>query len=149
MLETEYSDRAVILFAADRSTCIMNRKARALYGFTPESCYPVCYHRIMWEYLYDREFIEKEFSDYMNMMNSRGVTSVKEMGFDDFYGFTDYLKEMEDSEDMHLCFFFMSQPVGEKMNLPYARAMREKFTGDKVRFSGFNRMTDGTIAAYK
>lgn len=34
MLETEYSDRAVILFAADRSTCIMNRKARELYGFT-------------------------------------------------------------------------------------------------------------------
>ena len=149
MLETEYPDRAVILFAADRSTCIMNRKARELYGFTPESCYPESYHRIMREYLNDREFIEKEFSDYMKMMNSRGVTTVKEMGFDDFYGFTDYLKEMEDSEDMHLRFFFMSQPVGEKMNLPYARAMREKFTGDKVRFSGFNRMTDGTIAAYK
>ena len=115
MLETEYSDRAVILFAADRSTCIMNRKARELYGFTPESCYPESYHRIMREYLNDREFIEKEFSDYMKMMNSRGVTTVKEMGFDDFYGFTDYLKEMEDSEDMHLRFFFMSQPVGEKI----------------------------------
>lgn len=149
MLEAEYPDRAVILFAADRSTCIMNRKARDTYGFTPETCYPESYHRIMREYLNDREFIEKEFSDYMAMMNSRGVTTVKEMGFDDFYGFADYLKEMEDSEDLHLRFFFMSQPVGEKMNLSHARAMREKFTGDKVRFSGFNRMTDGTIAAYK
>lgn len=27
--------------------------------------------------------------------------------------------------------------------------MRDTFTGDKIRFSGFNRMTDGTIAAYK
>lgn len=149
MLETEYPERAVILFAADRSTCIMNQKARDTYCFTPESCYPESYYRIMREYLNDRGFIEREFSDYMAMMNSRGVTTVKEMGFDDFYGFTDYLKEMENSEDMHLRFFFMSQPVGEKMNLPYARAMRKKFTGDKVRFSGFNRMTDGTIAANK
>lgn len=149
MLETEYPDRPVVLFAADRSTCIMNQKARDTYGFTPESCYPESYHRIMREYLNDREFIEKEFADYMAMMNSRGVTTVKEMGFDDFYGFTDYLKEMEDSEDLHLRFFFMSQPVGEKMNLPYAREMREKFPGDKIRFSGFNRMTDGTIAACK
>ena len=83
------------------------------------------------------------------MMNARGVTTVKEMGFDDFYGFTDFLKEMEGSEKLHLRTFFMSQPVGEKMNLEYARRMRDLFTGDKVRFSGFNRMTDGTIAAYK
>ncbi len=77
------------------------------------------------------------------------MTTVKEMGFDDFYGFTDFLKEMETSKDLHLRTFFMSQPVGEKMNLEYARNMRKLFTGDKVRFSGFNRMTDGTIAAYK
>ena len=43
----------------------------------------------------------------------------------------------------------MSQPVGEGMNLVYARRMREQFTGNKIRFSGFNRMTDGTIASYK
>ena len=43
----------------------------------------------------------------------------------------------------------MSQPVGAPMNLPYARKMRDQFTGDKVRFSGFNRMTDGTIASGK
>lgn len=35
------------------------------------------------------------------------------------------------------------------MNLPYARKMRDQFAGDKVRFSGFNRMTDGTIASGK
>lgn len=149
MLEENYSEKPVILFAADRSTCIMNQKAREVYQFTPEECYPESYHRIMREYLNDRDFIEQEFLAYMNMMNARGVTTVKEMGFDDFYGFTDFLKEMEDSEKLHLRTFFMSQPVGEKMNLEHARRMRDLFTGDKVRFSGFNRMTDGTIAAYK
>lgn len=146
LLKKEYPDKPVILFAADRSTCMMNQIAMDTYGFTPESCYPESYHRIMREYLNDREFIKKEFADYMHMMNSRGVTTVKEMGFDDFYGFTDFLKEMENSPDLHLRTFFMSQPVGEGMNLAYGRKMREMFTGDKIRFSGFNRMTDGTIA---
>lgn len=149
MLEREYAEMPVILFAADRSTCIMNRKAEEVYRFTPDTCYPESYYRIMREYLNDRDFIQKEFADYMEMMNSRGVTTVKEMGFDDFYGFTNFLKEMEDSPELHLRTFFMSQPVGGPMNLEYAKEMRELFTGDKVRFSGFNRMTDGTIAAYK
>ncbi len=43
----------------------------------------------------------------------------------------------------------MSQPVGKRMDLEHARKMRDLFTGDKVRFSGFNCMTDGTIAARK
>lgn len=149
MLEREYPELPVILFAGDRSSCIMNRKAKEVYRFTPDTCYPESYYRIMREYLNDRDFIRKEFADYMDMMNSRGVTTVKEMGFDDFYGFTDFLKEMEDSPELHLRTFFMSQPVGEPMNLEYAKEMRELFTGDKIRFSGFNRMTDGTIAAYK
>lgn len=149
MLEQIFPDKPVILFAEDRGSCIMNEKAREVYQFTSESCYPESYFRIMKEYLNDREFIEKELKDYAAMLNSRGVTTVKEMGFDDFYGFTDYLKEIEDSEDLHLRFFFMSQPVGNPMNLEYAKTMREQFQGDKVRFSGFNRMTDGTIADYK
>jgi len=86
-LNQNYPERAVILFAANRGTCIMNQKAREVYGFTPEECYPEAYHKIMREYLNDRAFIEPEFQDYMKLMNSRGVTTVKEMGFDDFYGF--------------------------------------------------------------
>ena len=149
MLEEAFPDKPVILFAEDRGSCIMNEKAKEVYQFTSDSCYPESYYRIMKEYLNDREFIEKELKDYAAMLNSRGVTSVKEMGFDDFYGFTDYLKEIENSDNLHLRFFFMSQPVGAPMNLEYAKRMREKFKGDKIRFSGFNRMTDGTIADYK
>ena len=76
-LNEAYPDRAVIVFAADRSTCMMNRKAEETYGFNPKECYPEAYHKIMPEYLNDREFIEPEFKDYMKLMNSRGVTTVK------------------------------------------------------------------------
>lgn len=101
MLEEVFPDKPVILFAEDRGSCIMNEKAKEVYQFTSDSCYPESYYRIMKEYLNDREFIEKELKDYAAMLNSRGVTSVKEMGFDDFYGFTDYLKEIENSDDLH------------------------------------------------
>ena len=145
MLNETYPDRAVILFAASRGTCIMNRKARDTYGFTPEECYPEAYHRIMREYLNDRDFIEPEFEAYMKLMNSRGVTTVKEMGFDDFYGFTDFLKEKED--ELSLRFFFMSQPVSKGADIEYGKRMAKEFTGNFLRFSGYNRMTDGTVAS--
>lgn len=149
LLEEKYGEKPIIIFAFDRGSCIMNRKAKEAYQFTSDTCYPESYHRIMPEYLNDREFIGKEFSDYMSMMNKKGVTTVKEMGFDDFYGFTDYLKELEIEDKLTLRTFFMSQPVGAPMNLKYAKKMRGMFTDEKIRFSGFNRMTDGTIASYK
>ncbi|MGN6713158.1 amidohydrolase [Anaerocolumna jejuensis] len=149
VVERMFPDRPVILFSGDRSTCLMNSCARKEYRFTPDKCYPEAYYRIMKEYLTDEAFIGPEFRRYRKMMNARGVTTVKEMGFDDFYGFTDYLKKMEESEELSLRIFFMSQPVGQNMNLDYAKKMRKMFTGDKVRFSGFNCMTDGTIADYR
>lgn len=149
LLEEKYREKPVIIFASDRGSCIMNQKAKEIYQFTSDTCYPESYHRIMSEYLNDREFVESEFSAYMSMMNKKGVTTVKEMGFDDFYGFTDYLKELEIKDRFTLRTFFMSQPVGEPMNLKYAKKMREMFTGEKIRFSGFNRMTDGTLASYR
>ena len=42
-----------------------------------------------------KEFIKPEFIKYMKMMNSKGITSIKEMGFDDYCGFTDILSELE------------------------------------------------------
>ena len=59
-------------------------------------------------YLNDRFFIEKELISYMKLLNSRGITSVKEMGFDDFYGFTDVLEEMELNHELTLRIAFMS-----------------------------------------
>lgn len=148
-LDKVFSKKRVIVFSANRDTCLMNTKAIETYKFTPDECYPEAYWRIMKEYLNDRSFIDKQFKAYMQMMNSKGVTSVKEMGFDDYYGFTNYLEEIESNKELSLRVSFMSQPVGQGINIPYGLKMREKFSGDFVRFSGFNRMTDGTVASLK
>ncbi len=96
----------------------------------------------------DVNFIEEEFKNYMNMMNRRGVTSVKEMGFDNYYGFTDTLEKLEKEGTLSLRVNYMSQPVAEKMNLPYGLEMKERFHSDWVSFSGYNLMTDGSISEF-
>lgn len=78
----------------------------------------------------------------MKMLNSRGVTAIKEMCFDDYYGFADEMASREAAGDLTVRVDMMSQPVGRGADLAYARSARERFQGPFVRFSGFNRMTD-------
>ena len=148
LLDDLFKQRSIIIFSDDGNNCVMNSKAIAKYQFTPDECYPEAYWRIMKEYLNDNDFIEQEFKKYMQMMNSKGITAVKEMGFDNFYGFTDCLAKLEAKEKLDLRVSFMSQPVGENINIDYGIKMKEKFTGDFVRFSGFNSMTDGSISEF-
>ena len=145
-LDEAFGDRPAILFAAGCETCWMNRAAGEKYQFTPETCYPEAYVRLLPDILGNRSFIVPEFKKYMQMMNSRGVTSVKEMGFDSYYGFTDVLADLEGAGELTLRVNFMSQPVAADANLEFGRAMREKFQGEFVRFSGYNQMTDGSIS---
>lgn len=146
LLDEAFGSRPAVLFANGCETCWMNQAAIDRYQFTPDTCYPESYVRLLPEFLGDRDFIIPEFKRYMKLMNSRGITSVKEMGFDRFCGFTDILSELEQENALTLRVSFMSQPVAERMDLEYGRAMRDKFTGEFVRFSGYNQMTDGSVS---
>ena len=146
LLNNAFGERPVILFAEGGETCWMNTAAEKKYQFTPEICYPEAYWRLLREVLTDEPFITDQFKRYMAMLNSRGITTVKEMGFDDFYGFTDILEELERKQALTLRVSFMSQPVGSGMNLAYGKSMRERFKGKFLEFSGYNRMTDGSIS---
>lgn len=137
----------VVLFVPGHGTCAMNQRAREEYGFSPQACYSEALYKIMGIYLNDKTFVDEQLTAYMHMLNARGVTSVKEMGFDDFYGFTDLLKEFDEEKKLTLRISFMSQPVGAPANIEYGKKMREKFQSEFVRFSGYNQMTDGLILA--
>ncbi len=146
LLDMEFGSQPVILFAKGGETCWMNTSAQEKYGFNPDTCYPESYWRLLRYILGDRKFIIDQFKDYMSMLNSRGITSIKEMGFDDFYGFVDILEELEKNKELSLRVSFMSQPVGSSVNLTYGKKMRERLKGNFLEFSGYNRMTDGSIS---
>lgn len=148
VLDEYYPDRPTVLFAEGCETCSMNSEAVCAFNFTPERCWPEAYAAIFPYILSDREFIRPQYEAYMKMMNSRGVTSVKEMGFDDFDGFTDILGEMEKDDALTLRVNFMSQPVRQEINFAYGEEMRRKFRGTMVTFSGYNQMTDGSVSEF-
>ncbi|MDL2249242.1 putative amidohydrolase YtcJ [Lachnospiraceae bacterium PF1-21] len=139
----------VVLFYPYNEQCCFNTKAKDAYSFDPDNCYSEAMWRLLKALLSEKELAQKAFVDYMAMLNKRGITSVKEMGFDDFYGFTNILEALKENQKLSLRVHFMSQPVGRPMNVEYAKEMREKFHSNMLAFSGFNQMTDGSVSQYE
>lgn len=148
-MDATFGDVPAILFVKGGESCWMNSAAIQTYQFTPQTCWPESCWRLLRYLLQDREQSVPEFKRYLAMLNSRGVTSTKEMGFDDFFGFQDVLEELEQSGELTMRVHFMSQPVGAPMNLEYGKTMAERFNGSFVRFSGYNQMTDGSISQFE
>jgi predicted amidohydrolase YtcJ len=145
-LNEAFASRPVALFSASGENCLLNRAAMERYGFDQSQCYPEAMWKLLEEMMNDLGYIVPKFREYMKMLNARGVTSVKEMGFDDYYGFTDILEGMEKAGELTLRVNFMSQPVGAGANFSFGKRMRTRFNGGFVRFSGYNRMTDGSVS---
>lgn len=141
VLDDRFSSTPAVAFTTGAETCAINAAASERYGFTPKACYAEMIWRLMRDYLPLQE-VRDAYGDYMAMLNSRGVTAIKEMCFDDYYGFADEMARREQEGELTLRVDMMSQPVGSGADLAYAQSARERFQGDFVRFSGFNRMTD-------
>lgn len=146
LLDSAFPDTPVVVFTFDRDTCLMNEAARKKYQFGPEKCYAEMIYRMMPDYL-SRPDTEERFVDYIKMLNERGITTIKEMTFDTSYGVTDIYERLEKENRLNMRISFMSQPVGEGINILHGKAMRERFTGEFVKFTGYNRMTDRSIAS--
>lgn len=147
ILDRTFPSLPVVVFTADRGTCWMNQAAKDKYGFTPEECYSEKIWRMMQAYLAMPEMADK-YVEYMQMLNARGITTIKEMTFDDYYGFMDVMEGLEREGRMTVRVSMMSQPVGRGMDIPHGLAMRERFQGPFVSFSGYNRMTDRGIPSF-
>ena len=89
--------------------------------------------------------MKEKYKEYMQMLNERGVTTIKEMTFDTYYGFAGKMEELEKEDALTVRVSMMSQPVGEGINIEHGKAMQKRFTGPFVSFSGYNRMTDRSI----
>ena len=147
LLDQEFPDIPVVIFTFDRDNCWMNQAAKDRYGFTPEACYAEKIWKMMPEYLAQPEMAEK-YQEYARMLNERGVTTIKEMTFDDYYGFMDVMERLEREDALTVRVSMMSQPVGRGIDIPHGIAMRERFQGDFLRFTGYNRMTDRGIPSF-
>lgn len=148
LLDKEFPDCAAVVFRESREDCCMNQKARDRFGFDEESCYAESCYRMFQELVGDKEYAKEQYKKFQKMLAKQGITSIKEIGFDDYYGFTDVLKEMEENGELIHRVNLVSQPVGRDADLEYGKAMKEKFGGEFVKFMGYNIMVDGDIESY-
>ena len=127
----------------------MNDAARERYGFDGTECYAeVCCH-LLEEFLQDKAEVRRWYEEFQNLLASKGVTAIKEIGFDDYSGFLEELAVMEQQGELKHRSFLVSQPVKAPADMDFAEACRRRFTGDMLRFMGFNIMVDGDAESYE
>lgn len=141
----EHVSKPIIVFDQYLESVEMNDLAYEMFKFDNSTCYSEGFWRLL-KYILNLPLSKDYFMKYQEMMNSFGITSIKEMGFDDYYGFTTVLEDLRDNNKLTTRVHFMSQPVSKDMDLSYAQLMREKYNDETMAFSGFNQMTDGSIS---
>lgn len=149
VLDEAFGDVPAVLVGEYAEGMAMNAAAERAFGFTPEACWSEKAFRLLDAVISDTSFSVPEYREYQRMMNSYGVTSTKEMGYDDFW-FVDAVRGLEDAGELTLRVSLMSQPVGAPANVAWGRALRERLADDPfLDFSGFNQMTDGSISQHE
>lgn len=137
----------VVGFTADRDGCIMNQAAKDRFGFDGSEVYAEICYKVFDEYLRDEDFIRSEYEAFSALLAKQGVTSIKEIGFDQYSGFTSVLKNLENEKQLRHRVNLVSQPVGAPMDYEYGKKCMDEFQSDFIQFMGFNVMVDGEIAA--
>lgn len=144
-LEEAYPVRPVMVFNEGRTYCYMNQAAKDQYGFTEDECWAEMCWRLFKELLSDKEFARSQYENFQNLLAAQGITSIKEIGFDHYDGFTDVLKDFEDSGELKHRINLVSQPVRAGADFAYGEYARDFFSGDQIKYMGFNIMIDGDI----
>ncbi len=92
------------------------------------------------------EVMEEEYMSFSKLLASRGVTAIKEIGFDDYCGFAETLKKLESEGSLMHRVNLVSQPVDAPMDYEFGVKNKAEMTGDFLRYMGYNLMVDGVIA---
>lgn len=148
-VDAAFGATPAVLVSVGADAMVMNTAAEEAFGFTPAACWSEKAYRLLRAVIENVQVSVPAYRAYLRMMNSYGVTSTKEMGYDDYW-FLDQAKVLEDRGELTVRLNLMSQPVGEPANIAYGRRMRDRFADDPlITFSGFNQMTDGSISQHE
>ena len=149
LMDEAFGDTPAVLVGQWAEGMAMNQAAEDKYGFTPEACWSEKAYLLLKEVICDNEMSVPIYEDYLAMMASLGVTSTKEMGYDDYW-FVEEAEKLSQAGRLTLRLNLMSQPVGAPADIAYGSAMQARFAQHpQISFSGFNQMTDGSISQHE
>lgn len=128
-LDNAFPDRPVIAIDRAKSYCWMNQAAMEKYGFMPENCSAEARARLLNAMLADRVRVRQELVAFMQQLARRGVTTIKDIGFDDAVDLLAVYREMADAGLLRTRLNLVSQPVLAPMNLRHGLDCRRELTG--------------------
>lgn len=146
VLDEKFSGRRVVVFEEGMEALHATAAATDAYDLDPERCYPEGYWKLLGVGMGRDADLVSAFDRYQELMHSHGVTSVKEMVFDDGYGFVKFLVSRASEDALTLRVAVASQPVGYAPNLEWGNWCRQNLTGAHLEWWGYNAMTDGSIS---
>ena len=149
ILDREFHDRPVALFTEARDNCWLNTSALNRYGFNRSELHFEFMAKLLREYMSEPKFVRDEYKKFIKLMNRKGITSVKDIGYDDFYGVLHVLKDMEDNNEMTLRENFAFESVEQPFDLNFISKIKDAYNSPFLKFQGISFFTDGCIGDLK
>ncbi|OKP90910.1 metal-dependent hydrolase [Paenibacillus helianthi] len=146
LLDEAFPERVVIAINRTKSYCWMNKTAQQKYQFAPDQCSAESRARLLNDMMQDRALVRQEFLDFARMLAKRGVTSIKDIGFDRHSGLLPVLEELEAAGELPLRVHFALEPVLQPIDIPAGLQYKERYQGEFLRFQGYKLMMDGVVA---
>ncbi|MEE4580878.1 amidohydrolase [Paenibacillus polymyxa] len=146
LLDRLFPDRSVIAINQNKSYCWMNRLAEERYQFSPDQCSAEARALLLQVMMQDRSLVQQEFMEFCRMLAARGVTSIKDIGFDRHSELLPILEELKETGELPLRFHFSLEPVVEPFDINIGIKYKALYNGDLIRFQGYKLMLDGVVA---
>ncbi|MFP4979382.1 amidohydrolase [Paenibacillus sp. CN-4] len=146
LLDEHFPGLAVVAINDSKSYCWMNRAAEERYRFTPDQCSAEARALLLEEMMKDKEMLKQEFLDFCTMLAGRGVTSIKDIGFDRYEGLLPVLNELEAAGELPIRVHFALEPVLHPFDMDAGVDYKQRYNSDKLRFQGYKLMLDGVVA---
>lgn len=139
-------DFPVVLFDDSGEQVLTNHSAQARYGLQPGTCTLEDCWKLMEDVMTDRRAFSKAFRDHAQKLQRQGVTAIKEVVFDDSYGYLPALSEDFRKNGAPLRVKVVSQPVGKPFSVNQGEELRWSYDQPNLSFVGFNMMVDGSMS---
>lgn len=147
LIEKNFSpDTSILLLNWEEEFAFVNESAAKRFDFDGTNFSSEGMWKILHFVLTQKEDVKNCLGEYQKLLHSKGVSTSKEMVFDDSYGLAEILKFLDDENKLNLRIFMMSQPVAYPMSLETGKKLKEIANSDFLKFDGFNQMVDGSIS---
>ena len=140
------SEYPIVIFHESFEDMLVNEDAKRCYevhsgSVTMEGCV-----HLIEEAMKDEKAFLMAYEKHTQKLLARGVTSVKEIIFDQGFGYLEALEMYRAKKGLPVRISVVSQPVAKPWDISWGAKMKREYQNRDLRFYGFNMMLDGSMS---